>query len=527
MDRTALARCALLFAPLAVCGGCGAKQEPPASSPAPLVLAELQSLSPGPWRAEGERVAPTSLEQPAPSWSRTVDPFGAESGDLDRRMHQGPDTGRPLESEVIHPASEPAAAAPVDAPSELELPLPDAIDVAAPQPATPGGVSADSPTADGSSAGPDLGQAFESPLPTAAAVPSLPPAVSSTAEPRTLDEILAPSNVQSERLPTTIPPLPEERGQLPWADAHASSAEMRSVLEQAEHRLREGFRLADRQAIFLARGEFIAALELIAQANDLRHNTQFYSQALVAGLAALEESRDFARARPTGKPLDVARVASGHRSKVLSPEECATITPLAAAKRYYAYSQEQLAGACAGEPRSSIALYGLGRLAMAAGDAAPAERMEYNAKAMVLHQAALMADRNNFRAANELGVLLARHGDYGSARTLLLHSVRLSPHPSTYRNLVVVHNKLGEKDLAKQATQHGLAMERAGVQRNGPAIAWVDPVTFAGTAPPTTTTAMPPVAQTQPQSATKAEEKKPVETAEKGFSDWLPWKSRR
>lgn len=517
MDRSALAACALLIAPVAVCAGCGVKQEPPASSPAPLVLAELQSLSPGPWRADTERVAPTSLEEAEPAWLRAAESQGEDVRDLDRRMHAGPETGYPLEGEVIEPAVEPTAERPVDVPSELDLAPQEPAEVA-PQAAVPGQVPAVEP---------EPGPAIVSPLPAVDAAPSTPETVSSPAAPRTLEDILAPSISQSERLPTTIAPLPEERGQLPWADTQAGSAEMQSVLEQAEQRLREGFRLADRQAIFLARGEFIAALELICQANDLRHNTQFYSQALVAGLAALEESRDFARARPTGKPLDVVRIAGGHRTKILSAEECVTISPLAAAKRYYAYSQEQLAGATAGEPRSSIALYGLARLAMAAGEAAPAERMEHNARAMVLHQAALMADRNNFRAANELGVLLARHGDYASARTLLLHSVRLSPHPSTYRNLVVVHTKLGEKDLAQQATQHGLALERAGVRRNGPAIAWVDPVTFAGTAPPTTATAMPPVAQAQQPAATKAAEKPPVETAGKGFSDWLPWKSRR
>jgi tetratricopeptide (TPR) repeat protein len=513
MDRTALARCALLLAPLAACAGCGAKQEAPPTSPAPLVLAELQSQAPGPWRAGTNRVAPASLEQADTAWPPVVTAPSGDAGELEQRMRRGPAVSLPLEGEMIEPVAESPGASPADAPSMLDLaPVEMSPQTIGPAEVPPGP--------------PETGPVFESSQPAADAAQGAPGAGSGSAEPRTLEEILAPSNVQSERLPTTIAPLPEERGQLPWADSQAGSAEMNSVLEQAEQRLREGFRLADRQAIYLARAEFIAALELISQANDLRHNTPFYSQALVAGLTALDESRDFARARPTGKPLEVARIASGHKTKIMSSEECATISPVAAAKRYYAYAQEQLAGACAGEPRSSIALYGLGRLAMAAGDTAPAERMEHSARAMVLHQAALMADRNNFRAANELGVLLARHGDYASARTLLLHSVRLSPHPSTYRNLVVVHSKLGEKQLASEASQLGLAMERAGVQRKGPAIAWVDPATFAGTAQPTTTTSMPPVAQSQP-AAKKAEEKPAAETAEKNFSDWLPWKMRR
>jgi hypothetical protein len=230
------------------------------------------------------------------------------------------------------------------------------------------------------------------------------------------------------------------------------------------------------------------------------------------------------RQRPVGKQLDIQRVVSGHRTPILKDQDLETISPLVAARRYYTYAQEQLGGAAAGEARSSIALYGLGRLATATGEASPAQRMESTAQAMVWHQAALMADRSNFRAANELGVLLARNGDLVHARNLLVHSVRLSPHPSTFRNLALVHTKLGETHLADQARNQSLALERAGLRRQGPAVQWVDPVTFAGSAPPSDS-ALPPVAQTP--AATPAPESKeaPVSTARK--NSWLPWSSRR
>ncbi len=516
MDRSAFAACALLLGPVVAGTGCGMKEEPPAASPAPLVLAELQSLSPGPWRADSRAIAPTSLEQAAPTTPGAAASLRNEVLELERRM-RGPETGYSPEGQPIEPALQPVEAASPAVPVEVGL-------VPSSSPAPPAeAMSAEAPPRSRHEAGP----AIVDPTPVKGDSPRAP--VETSPAPRTLEEILAPPDFQNEGLSTEIAPLPEERGQLPWADAHAGSGQMPPVLEQAEQRIREGFRLADRQAVYLARSEFIAALELICQANDQRHGTQFYSRALVAGLNALDESHDFARARPTGKTVDVVRLASGHRSKILSTEECATISPLVAAKRYYSYAQEQLAGAAAGEARSSIALYGLARLAMAAGEVSPADRMEHDARAMVLHQAALMADRNNFRAANELGVLLARHGDYGSARTLLLHSVRLSPHPSTYRNLVAVHTRLGEAELAQQASQHAVALERAGMQRNGPQIAWVDPVTFAGTAPPTTATAMPPVAQPQSQSpaASSAAERPAAETAGTNKSEWFPWKTRR
>jgi tetratricopeptide (TPR) repeat protein len=339
--------------------------------------------------------------------------------------------------------------------------------------------------------------------------------------PRTLDATLPPPAATSERLPTTAVPLPQERGTLPWAGAAAPSPEMQAVLEQAEERLREGFKLAERGALFLARAEFVGVLELIAQANDLQRGTQFYTESLTAGLAALEESRDFVRTRPVGKQLDIELIVSGHRTQILKQEDQA-ISTLVAARRYYTYAQEQLAGAAGGEARSSIALYGLGKAATITGDGAPAEKMEWTAQAMVLHQAALMADRGNFRAANELGVILARNGDWRHARNLLVHSVRLSPHPSTFRNLAVAHTRLGETQLAAAASQQAIALESTGRHSRGPAVQWVDPVTFAGSAPPSNAV-MPPVAQNGVAPTAKAPPQAPVSTARKS-SDWLPWK---
>ena len=277
-------------------------------------------------------------------------------------------------------------------------------------------------------------------------------------EPRTLEGTLPPPAASSETIADDRRAACRKSAvRSPGPAPRLASPEMRAVFEQAEERLRQGFRLAERGALYLARAEFVGVMELIAQANDLQHGTQFYTQSLTAGLlAALEESRDFVRVRPIGKQLDIERIVSGHRTQILKEEDFEAISPLVAARRYYTYAQEQLAGAAAGEARCSIALYGLGKAATSSGEASPAERMEWMAQAMVLHQAALMADRANFRAANELGVILARNGDWLHARNLLVHSVRLSPHPSTFRNLAVAHTRLGETQLAAAASQQAL-----------------------------------------------------------------------
>ncbi len=65
MDRTVFVVCALALAPVALGVGCDAQPQPEPVEHAPLVLAELQRSSPGPWRRLGASgVAPTALERP-------------------------------------------------------------------------------------------------------------------------------------------------------------------------------------------------------------------------------------------------------------------------------------------------------------------------------------------------------------------------------------------------------------------------------------------------------------------------------
>ena len=47
----------------------------------------------------------------------------------------------------------------------------------------------------------------------------------------------------------------------------------------------------------------------------------------------------------------------------------------------------------------------------------------HTARATLFHQTALLIDPANYRAANELGVLLAKSGQWQYARTYLLHSL--------------------------------------------------------------------------------------------------------
>ncbi|MGH7138945.1 MAG: hypothetical protein ACREHD_24635, partial [Pirellulales bacterium] len=197
------------------------------------------------------------------------------------------------------------------------------------------------------------------------------------------------------RLPTRPPSqarnrLPErtDRAEGPRSapPAVAPADGMQAVNWQAEQMIRRGYHLAERGALYSGRAEFIQALGTIAQALDLRTRSREHTQALAAGLAALEEAEDFF---PGGSGLaadvDVAMLIQAHRTpacKELDPENMLTVTAL---QHYYTYAQEQLALASGGEEAASMALYGLGKTysTLAIEKTLPAAVAE--PKAMVFH----------------------------------------------------------------------------------------------------------------------------------------------
>jgi tetratricopeptide (TPR) repeat protein len=376
--------------------------------------------------------------------------------------------------------------------------------------------------------------AAESPLRAVPVEPAQPDPSRKASRPREDQATGAPRKLETIATPLPAPIAPQapaageppERVTLPWANVPQCSPELAAALRQADEHVRHGISLTERNALYLARSEFLAALQLVAQANDAQQSVQFYSDALSAGLTALDESDDFVRPRRVGKKLDIQRTIAGHKTPILKQEDPKRLSPAAAAKRYQTYAQEQLGAAAGREPSGSRALFGLGKLAVALGQGSPAAQQRARTEATVFYQAALLADSMNGRAANELGVLLARSGEFARARDLLVHSVRLNPHPSTHRNLAAVYAKLGQASLAEQAVSQAVALERAGHRRSGPAVQWLDPATFAATAP-ASDALLPPVAKPAAAPASTAAASEGVSTARKGITDWLPWNPRR
>ena len=207
--------------------------------------------------------------------------------------------------------------------------------------------------------------------------------------------------------------------------------------------------MAQKGMLFAAKDELVQAIELVAQSRDAAQGTSWHAKALLAGLTALKEADDFSPVGGHDQGLGVSEIAGGHRTTIL--QTAGDISPVVARQYYLGYAQQQLALAVAGQPAASQALYLLGKVQMALAGPASETQSLAGPRAMVYYQAALAVDPQNYQAANELGVLLARQGQLAEAKRALLHSVTIQSHAEGWHNLAAVHRRLGETELAVQA----------------------------------------------------------------------------
>lgn len=289
---------------------------------------------------------------------------------------------------------------------------------------------------------------------------------------------------------------PGESESAPWMDAPrdpvAASAEFAASVKQVEERVWKGFGLAARGASFSARAELIAALTELAQRIDLESASDVHYRALAAGLNAIEEAEDFLpRGSRLDEDLDALDLASDHRTPIFHESQESFVSPLAAQRAYLQYASERLAFAVGHEPAGSLAFYAMGKLHGVMASDANATLELADAKAEVFHQAAVTADPRNYLAANELAVYLAREGRWPEARDMLVASVSVFAHPTTWLNLAEVHRNLGDTKLAELAAREaGWAKKEKQVRlARGDAVGpstvhWLSPAEFSATSRP-------------------------------------------
>ena len=311
-----------------------------------------------------------------------------------------------------------------------------------------------------------------------------------------------------------------ERGMLPWAKSGLRTAEMQVVSARSMRMSQEGFRLADRGAIYSARGKFVESLRGLTRALDVEQQTNLYMKALTAGITALNESSDFVPRSGASQDIDVKYAMISHRTPVLKHVEGELPPATIALQRYYTYAQEQLATAAGQDPAGSFALYGLGRISLAP-EQSGLSAQEKVSQAIVFHQAALLADPRNFLAANEAGVLLADAGRLEQARALLIQSLSVVQQAPVWQNLATVQRRLGEAKLAEDAHNRAATLAGpAGVTAASGKVVWVDPATFARVKSASDGLQVP---MTASKPAVKSAEVAKPQPAKPSASAWLPW----
>ncbi|MCA9178083.1 MAG: hypothetical protein KDB14_26650 [Planctomycetales bacterium] len=290
------------------------------------------------------------------------------------------------------------------------------------------------------------------------------------AEPSRSSDVDAPRPTNATQS-ATFAPLP----------AIVDSPTVRQALAQVEPRVAElvsaGMDAGRRNAAFTARDKMLDALQLLAQTADLASGSPARRARLERGILAVEESADFARGGPADAVLPASRIVAKHRSQIVSEARAAELSHLSLQRDYLEFAQASLAAVAMGSPAGSQALLGYAKYFL--GRAAAEGMHREGPRAVALCQAALMVDPANHGAANELGALFAQYGRLPEAREMLLRSLRSKPTIAGWHNLAVVHDRLGETQLAELA--RGEQQKLYQLEQSTHQVGWVDKQVFAGT----------------------------------------------
>lgn len=221
-----------------------------------------------------------------------------------------------------------------------------------------------------------------------------------------------------------------------------------------ERRLSYAFDLAQRGAPYTAEAEFRAVLGLCALEMDAREGGTARRESLRQGLVALQEADQFGGDQVDWRDAaDVRSLAAGHTTPVLANVQ-QPVDSIQAVQAYYLFAEQHLNTACQGLPGASLAFYGLGRTIVL-----PGTRIAHaSGKAALFQRVALGIAPQNLLAANELGVLLAQHGQLQDAERIFQQCVATDATPQTWRNLAVVYARQGNDKASRSALAAGEAL---------------------------------------------------------------------
>lgn len=196
------------------------------------------------------------------------------------------------------------------------------------------------------------------------------------------------------------------------------------VVARTQSMLKDATTLANRGAHYAAREQFEKIMRVTCQALDAQVGRPVHTRGLARGLRAIEEADDFGlNGDSPESDLHLGGFIAGHSTPVLKDVPSSEITAILAMQAYYRYAVEQLSIAGNNEPMSSQALFSLGRIESILSSR-NGELAGGGPKALAFYHASLAVNPTNGRAANELGVMLARRGRLQDARNVLHEAAR-------------------------------------------------------------------------------------------------------
>jgi len=251
--------------------------------------------------------------------------------------------------------------------------------------------------------------------------------------------------------------------------------------QKAVHNIEYGKSLSRRGAAYAARQEFYSSLRILAQSHDKQAGGTAYTQALRNGIVAIKEAQDFIVTDTESQiGLRVPSVIETHSTKIISDELAKGMTAIEAAQRYFAYASHQLSRCGGHNVVAAEALYCLGKLhSVQANSGNDSSKLDM-AKSMIYHQAAVASDPTNYRSLNELGVLYANSGRFDESKQMLKKSLRIKQLPQAWQNLSVIHQRMGEVQLAQLANRE---FEMVSTQAPTSDIRWTPTAEFNQNAP--------------------------------------------
>lgn len=314
---------------------------------------------------------------------------------------------------------------------------------------------------------------------------------------------------------------------------------VRSSEATASRHLSAAAQFASHRALAAANVELESALRTLAAGADASNEKPVQVNQLGAAMRALTEAEDFLPGSAATQSGQSAReIALRHRTSVVRLQD-RDIPATDAVEIYFSFAQQSILNSVGHSRLSSEILYQLGKVYTESHGTSVVVTRAPAARATLFHETALRIDPANYKSANELAVLLAKVGQWQSAKSYLLHSLSVKQLPEAWINLAKVHEHLGETGLAQRArheyqllAQHPTATTQAAVQ-------WVAPQQFDAAAapspPPVAPTGLPNRSMSQPaaqQPNYQAVNQSPAgeavrSSAARGSTRWSPWRGAR